>query len=202
MIWIGRDSETDTIQVTMRDSIYRPMVWNSFQAQGAAIIRSISKDNNELQKIFGAGYQILMGRMAGPSRSSKTDVSKTASKTTSASASAPSRVPPAPATATAAASNAGHRETLLTSTINRTHNQSTSTTQLSTSADQINKRPAPPDTSSVTQTAKKPMLSLKIYPMHNLARVCVVGCQVILFYEKTMFRRRSSPPCIAIQKVL
>ena len=142
----------------MHDSIYRSMIWNSLQAQGPAIIRSISKDDDELQKIFGAGYQNLMDRVAGPSRSSKMDVSKTSSKTTSANASGPSRrpaVPPAPTIATATTSTAGRREALLTHAVNHKHKPSTSTTQPSTSAGQANKRPAPSGASPATQTAKK-----------------------------------------------
>ena len=154
MIWIGQDSKLTPLQVTMRDSIHRPMLWSSLQAQGSAIIRSISEDSNKLQKIFGADYQNLMGRMTG---SSKTDASKTASKTKSANAGAPSRplvVPPA-TTATAATSTSGRREALMTSAVKRTHNQSSSATQPSTSTGQANKRPAPFGESSATQTAKK-----------------------------------------------
>ena len=172
MIWIGQDSKLTPLQVTMRDSIYRPMLWSSLKAQGPAIIRSISEDSNELQKIFGADYQNLMGCMTG---NSKADAGKTASKTTSANASAPSRppvVPPARTAATAATSTSGRREVLLTPAVNRTHNQSTSATQPSTSTGQANKCPAPSGASSATQTVKKQKKAISITLSEDIIDRC------------------------------
>jgi hypothetical protein len=109
----------------MSDSVYRPMVWSTLQAQGVAIIKSISEDRNELQKVFGENYQGLTDHIDG--RRSKTGASKTASKPTmsaTASTNALSHPPVIPPT--------------------------------STTSGQANKRPAPSDASSATQTANKP----------------------------------------------
>ncbi|TRM69458.1 hypothetical protein BD626DRAFT_624815 [Schizophyllum amplum] len=53
------------LEVKKADVLYQPLRWMTAQAQGQAILRSVSMDQNELQRILGDSYQELMNTLDG-----------------------------------------------------------------------------------------------------------------------------------------
>ncbi|KAI4517125.1 hypothetical protein K525DRAFT_211588 [Schizophyllum commune Loenen D] len=52
-------------QITKADAIYQPVQWRAKHAKGTAILQSVSSNQDELRRIFGASYQMVMDELQG-----------------------------------------------------------------------------------------------------------------------------------------
>ncbi|KAL1741386.1 hypothetical protein HDZ31DRAFT_45534 [Schizophyllum fasciatum] len=63
--WSVIDSSPQGLKITKLDAVYEPLRWRAARARGEAILRSVSQNRVELQRIFGARYQEIMDMLNG-----------------------------------------------------------------------------------------------------------------------------------------
>ncbi|KAL1736100.1 hypothetical protein EV714DRAFT_266946 [Schizophyllum commune] len=60
---IGRSPQG--LSITKADAIYQPVQWRAKHAKATAILQSVSSNQDELRRIFGASYQMVMDELQG-----------------------------------------------------------------------------------------------------------------------------------------
>ncbi|KAL1723987.1 hypothetical protein EV715DRAFT_245605 [Schizophyllum commune] len=63
--WTMLPGKPQGLRIVKSDAIYAPVEWRARHAKGTSILKSIGTDQQELRRVFGAHYQVIMGALDG-----------------------------------------------------------------------------------------------------------------------------------------
>ncbi|KAL1750071.1 hypothetical protein FB107DRAFT_279987 [Schizophyllum commune] len=63
--WTMLPGKPQGLRIVKSDAIYAPVEWRARHAKGTSILKSIATDQQELRRVFGAHYQVIMGALDG-----------------------------------------------------------------------------------------------------------------------------------------